>query len=955
MTASQAAERGLLEKYAPALRFHPQEPYRADSPATMATAAFDGVRGTRLLSEKGVLLASAVPTGSTDLLDLAYLDATYPEGSAASKHDRLLPDPDFYEADAREMHLRALLGDRIYARAVQEDGGRVWLQYWFFYYFNDKSLAGIGRHEGDWEMIQIGLDGAGHPEVATFAQHIGGERREWKDVKTIDDEPDAPPIVFVALGSHASYFQTGHYLLKPWLLLRDHAVDGVPVRPAIEHLDGARWPSWPGRWGRPGAPQGPMQHLQWDRPDSWHLGRRVHGPRRVRVGKTFFVLRDEAVAPPLALHATRDGGDVTLRWELAELDPAAEHLPARILLSVGRAASTDPPVVLTLAAVDAEGSALLSAPSGTGPLIARATVFDAGDESSVPVETPVIEPPGGARPRGIARDRHGARRARGTRAPVAGGRGADLRDRGLVRLIVKSPEGHAADDLRAAVDEQLGVDDGAPWRVAPLFPRTGAPAPERLTGYFSVVGRLPASTAYPLGAAAFDAARRLQQAAGADVHPDLPTSVMAPRRGSEPDTPRAARAARAAPADDSWPLKHMRIREAWSLEPSRGTGVRIAQPDTGVTAHWALDTPSLDRSHDLDVLDDDRDATDPLRTRWWRLLPNPGHGTATASVVIAAGRGAPYGTAPGATLIPIRCINSVVQVFDADLAIAIEYARQLGVDIITMSIGGEGFSPALGDAVAAAVDDGIVVLAAGGNYAPFVPAPARLPACLAVAATNEHDRPWRWTSPGKEIDWSAPGEDVSVAGAKREYGEVAYSVRLGSGSSFAVAHSAGAAALWIAKHGREMLRQRYPGAVQWAFRQAVVATVHDPGTGWNQDAHGLGILNAERLLSALPAQVDAQPPRRARAMTASPAARLAPLLPELAEAQLRERLSGLLGVPDAALDDALERAAGELAHHLTEDLVLRDEIVAGELARARERLAPVVSTDLAARIEAPNP
>lgn len=233
------------------------------------------------------------------------------------------------------MHRRPLLGDRVYARAVQE-GHRVWLQYWLFYYFNDKSLAGIGAHEGDWEMIQIGLDRGGHPELATFAQHKGGERRPWKQVETLDDEPDAPPVVYVALGSHAAYFQTGNYWLRP-LPLSDHAVDGPQVRPAVERLDGIRWVDWLGHWGSGGAPQGPKQHRQFAAPHSWHSGSAVHVRRRVRIGRTFLVERDAELPPPVKLDAALSGDTVSVTWEVAELNPLDPRVPVRILLSVRRA------------------------------------------------------------------------------------------------------------------------------------------------------------------------------------------------------------------------------------------------------------------------------------------------------------------------------------------------------------------------------------------------------------------------------------------------------------------------------------------------------------------------------------------------------------------------------------------------------------------------------------------
>lgn len=40
------------------------------------------------------------------------------------------------------------------------DSGQLWLQYWLWYIYNDYHLAfNAGLHEGDWEMVQVGMDG----------------------------------------------------------------------------------------------------------------------------------------------------------------------------------------------------------------------------------------------------------------------------------------------------------------------------------------------------------------------------------------------------------------------------------------------------------------------------------------------------------------------------------------------------------------------------------------------------------------------------------------------------------------------------------------------------------------------------------------------------------------------------------------------------------------------------
>ena len=104
-------------------------------------------------------------------------------------------------------------------------------------------------------MIQIGLDPDGRPAVATYSQHTGGERRDWKDVETVGGSRTGAPVVYLALGSHANYFTPGEYWVRPFPL-RDHAsAAGTAVRPTLEPLNGdLGWLDWPGDWGSTGSP-----------------------------------------------------------------------------------------------------------------------------------------------------------------------------------------------------------------------------------------------------------------------------------------------------------------------------------------------------------------------------------------------------------------------------------------------------------------------------------------------------------------------------------------------------------------------------------------------------------------------------------------------------------------------------------------------------------------------------
>jgi hypothetical protein len=104
-------------------------------------------------------------------------------------------------------HYQAILDDEpgaarevVYGRCVQA-GDAVVLQYWYFYFYNDKQ----NRHEGDWEMVSIELDARTlEPRRVGYAGHEGGAQRDWPGIQKFEADPNRP-LVFVAKGSHAAY------------------------------------------------------------------------------------------------------------------------------------------------------------------------------------------------------------------------------------------------------------------------------------------------------------------------------------------------------------------------------------------------------------------------------------------------------------------------------------------------------------------------------------------------------------------------------------------------------------------------------------------------------------------------------------------------------------------------------------------------------------------------------
>jgi Vacuolar protein sorting-associated protein 62 len=266
----------LLERHKPLLRYDSQGSFYADSARTMPERS--GTRGAanRLLRANGDVIATAARTGTKTQLTLAFLAARrYGDGTNVENGDHLDAVGRDYVLQARELHAIPDYADRIHGHVATDDKQRLWLQYWFFYYYNDKAFLGVGLHEGDWEMVQIGLDGEGKPEAMTFAQHAHGERCSWGQVEKHGGQR---PVVYVARGSQASYPRAGRHRAP---IVSDNADGkGRTVSPKLELLDQrqSRWVGWQGRWGSTRArsiaesdsPKGPKQHGQWTRPAEFH-------------------------------------------------------------------------------------------------------------------------------------------------------------------------------------------------------------------------------------------------------------------------------------------------------------------------------------------------------------------------------------------------------------------------------------------------------------------------------------------------------------------------------------------------------------------------------------------------------------------------------------------------------------------------------------------------------------
>jgi serine protease len=392
-------------------------------------------------------------------------------------------------------------------------------------------------------------------------------------------------------------------------------------------------------------------------------------------------------------------------------------------------------------------------------------------------------------------------------------------------------------------------------------------------------------------------------------------------------------------ADYEWSLRVAKVQDAWRLFGRRqpGRGIVVGHPDTGYTDHPEIADPArLLVSSGYDFDDEDPDPYDDLTAGF---LDNPGHGTGTSSVIMSgvgppAGGAAPFvsGAAPYASLIPIRTTESVVLFSTRGLRRAIDLAVDRRAHVVSISLGAPLRVRSLERAVARAVNAGVIVLAAAGNEVRFVVFPAAFDDVIAVAACNVHDAPWRGSSRGRAVDITAPGELVWRAEVEKlSRGGLVYRVAPGSGTSFAVATTAGVAALWLSYHGRQTLVRRF-GAPNLArmFKQLLQTSCRTP-PGWSAEDYGPGIVDAERLLSTpLPAVAparkwyDARRPAIAADVTGIEL--LVHLLPELSRVEVESAVAGLLRVSDRDLPSVLQQFGDELAFHLVMTPRLRESL-----------------------------
>ncbi|MFL5901850.1 MAG: patatin-like phospholipase family protein [Solirubrobacterales bacterium] len=356
----------LLERHRPIVQYDSLESYRADSVASIVNLAM-GRRCNSLHRADGTLIAAAVPPEHSDaaLLDLDFFgSSTYANGLPVRDDDYLEESGGSPAADALAMRRRQNCADVVYGRACRDAEDRLWLQYWLFFYYNDKGLLSLGLHEGDWEMIQLRLGEDALPEAATYGQHSGGARAAWEEVERRAVGGREAPVIYCARGSHACLFRAGAQAAP---VVPDHN-DGLgpAERPRLVTIGegGPGWAGWPGHWGSTrrreafegASPRGPGRQPRWHEPAEFH--------REARPNREIADLPGAAPAAPV-LSAQCEGRTAMVSYRFPTVT-GSQGRPERIVAAPYRSGETEPPRTQTFMVEGEEGVFALQLPPHGG-------------------------------------------------------------------------------------------------------------------------------------------------------------------------------------------------------------------------------------------------------------------------------------------------------------------------------------------------------------------------------------------------------------------------------------------------------------------------------------------------------------------------------------------------------------------------------------------------------------
>jgi hypothetical protein len=238
----------LLERYKPVVYYHPEEKYFADS----ANEAIEWPENLVYEAVPSLVAADHVEGGSNE-----NLNAEWFRNRISSEGDVLDEQGDNQQA-ADSGHIQPAIANHVYANELTSADGKIeWLQYWFFYYYNDSvngAGTAYGTHEGDWEFVEYAYDPSTEQITqAAYNQHKGAETCPSSALHyVVTPNGRVAPAVYSAKASHASYFHPGDYNLEKTLFHFGNDLasgEAGSTELTMSRLNEEPWFAWEGHWG----------------------------------------------------------------------------------------------------------------------------------------------------------------------------------------------------------------------------------------------------------------------------------------------------------------------------------------------------------------------------------------------------------------------------------------------------------------------------------------------------------------------------------------------------------------------------------------------------------------------------------------------------------------------------------------------------------------------------------
>jgi len=251
-----------------------------------------------------------------------------------------------------------------------------------------------------------------------------------------------------------------------------------------------------------------------------------------------------------------------------------------------------------------------------------------------------------------------------------------------------------------------------------------------------------------------------------------------------------------------------------------GKGVQIAILDTGVTSHSAFS--GAIRTFNLVDLPAD-------------LSLQNGHGTAVASFILGNDSLTP-GVAPGAEVYSYRVANDDGKSDSYVLAQGIVAAADARVSLMVIAMGSNGDSALVRNAIAYAMERGVMIVAAAGNNGiNQVSFPAANDGVIAVGAVDALGNHLEFSNAGNEIAISAPGYGLNAAWTDDRAASV-------TGTSFSAPIIGGLIAAMMTEAGSENLS----AAQAWNL---LTTYLNDGGAAGTDPELGAGMPDIGRVLT----------------------------------------------------------------------------------------------------------